>query len=83
LRETLGKEYHALGSAPGKGCLARIMHETPLRDRGDGRATRQPQGLGPEPYLFSTAQGSRPEDARKDSHICGRSRRFVHNAGYG
>jgi REP element-mobilizing transposase RayT len=26
---------------------ARIMHETPSRDRGDGRATGQPQGLGP------------------------------------
>jgi len=31
--------------------LARIMHETPSRDRGDGRATGQPQGLGPEAYL--------------------------------
>jgi len=31
--------------------LARIMHEAPSRDRGDGRATGQPQGLGPEAYL--------------------------------
>ena len=31
--------------------LARIMHETPWRDRGDGRATGQTQGLGPEAYL--------------------------------
>ena len=43
---------------------ARIMHETLPRDRGDGRATGQPQGLGPEAYVFSTSQGSRPEDAR-------------------
>jgi len=27
------------------------MHETPSRDRGDGRATGQPQGLGSEAYL--------------------------------
>jgi hypothetical protein len=40
------------------------MHETPWRDRGDGRATGQPQGLGPEAYPFSTSQGTRPEDAR-------------------
>ena len=59
------------------------MHETPLRERGDGRATGQPQGLGPEAYLFSTSQGSRPEDARKDGQIRGRSRWFVHNAGWG
>jgi len=61
--------------------LARIMHETPSRGRGDGRATGQPQGLGPEAYFFSTLQGARPEDARKDGHIRGRSRWFVHNAG--
>ena len=61
--------------------VARIMHETPSRDRGDGRATGQPQGLAPEAYLFSTSQGARPEDARKDGHLRGRSRWFVHNAG--
>jgi len=44
--------------------LARIMHETPSRDRGDGRATGQPQGLGPEAYFFSTSQGASPEDPR-------------------
>jgi len=27
------------------------MHETPSRDRGDGRATGQPQGLAPEAYF--------------------------------
>ena len=62
--------------------LARIMHETPSRDRGGGRATGQPQGLGPEAYFFSTSQGTRPEDARKDGQIRGRSRWLVHNAGY-
>ena len=50
--------------------LARIMHETPSRDCGDGRATGQPQGLGPEAYLFSTSQSATPEDtqlpARRD-----------------
>jgi len=35
----------------GRGVLARIMHEAPQRDRGDGRAAGQPQGLGPEAYL--------------------------------
>jgi|GEM_PF-3385988 len=33
------------------GALTRIMHETASRDRGDGCATGQPQGLGPEAYL--------------------------------
>jgi len=53
-------------AANGECGLARIMHETPWRERGDGRATGQPQGLGPEAYLFSASQGSSPEDARKD-----------------
>jgi len=44
--------------------LARILRETPSRDRGDACVTGQPQGLGPEAYSFSTSQGSRPEDAR-------------------
>jgi hypothetical protein len=39
------------GSPSGGERLARIMHETLSRDRGDGRATGQPQGLGPEAYL--------------------------------
>ncbi|MBW2721714.1 MAG: hypothetical protein JRC67_05755 [Deltaproteobacteria bacterium] len=43
------------------------------RDRGDGCATGQPQGIGCETYLNSTSQGPIPEDARKDAHICGRS----------
>ncbi|MGB6928724.1 MAG: hypothetical protein WBH05_05840 [Syntrophobacteria bacterium] len=46
----------------------------PWRDRGEGCATGQPQGVGPEAYLNSTSQGPTPEDARKDAHIHGRSR---------
>jgi hypothetical protein len=40
------------------------MHERPWRDRGDGCATGQPPGRGPEAYLFGTSQGPRPEDSR-------------------
>jgi hypothetical protein len=49
--------------------LARLFHELAPRDREDGCATVQPQGLEPEAYLNSTSQGVRPEDARKDGHI--------------
>ena len=48
--------------------LARVMHETPSGDRGDGRATGQPQGLGPEAYSLVR---------RKDGRLRGRSRWFV------
>ena len=66
-----------------------MFHELLSRDREDGsacppsracslrrggRATGQPQGVGPEAYLNGTSQGARPEDARKDSHIHGRSK---------
>ena len=34
----------------------------------------QPQGVGSEAYLSGTSQGPTPEDARKDSHIRGRSK---------
>ena len=54
--------------------LARMFHELPWRDREDGRATGQPQGVGPEAYLNGTSQGVTPEDAQKDGHIRGRSR---------
>jgi hypothetical protein len=54
--------------------LARIFHELLSRDREDGRATWQPQGVGSEAYLNGTAQGPTPEDARKDGHIRGRSK---------
>jgi len=61
--------------------LTRIFHELLWRDREDGRATRQPQGLGPEAYLNSTSQGVSTEDAWKDAHIRGRSRLFMKYAG--
>jgi hypothetical protein len=54
--------------------LTRMFHELPSRDRGDGGATGQPQGVGPEAYLNGTSQGATPEDARKDCHIRGRSK---------
>jgi hypothetical protein len=61
--------------------LAHIIHETVSRDREDGCATGKPQGLELEAHLNSTSQGSRPEDARKDGHLRGRSSRFVNNMG--
>ena len=57
--------------------LARIFHELASRDREYGCATGQPQGVGPKAYLNSTSQGPTPEDARKDTHIRGRSRPFM------
>ena len=56
------------------GELARVFHELLSRDREDGRATWQPQGVGSEAYLNGTSQGPTPEDARKDGHIRGRSK---------
>ncbi|MGB6930174.1 MAG: hypothetical protein WBH05_13210 [Syntrophobacteria bacterium] len=43
-------------------------------DHKDGCVTWQPQGVGSEAYLNGTSQGPTPEDARKDGHICGRSK---------
>jgi hypothetical protein len=57
--------------------LARIFHELMSQDREDRRATGQSQGVGSEAYLNGTSQGPTPEDARKDGHIRGRSRRFM------
>jgi hypothetical protein len=37
----------------------------------------QPQGVGSEAYLDGTSQEPTPEDARKDGHIRGRSKRFM------
>jgi hypothetical protein len=54
--------------------IARIFHEWLSRDRVDGRATWQPQGVGPEAYLNGTSQESTSEDARKGAHIRGRSK---------
>ncbi|MDH3851171.1 MAG: hypothetical protein OEV25_11385 [Deltaproteobacteria bacterium] len=51
------------------------------RDRGEVRATGQPQGVRPEAYSNSTSQGPTPEDARKDCHIRGRSRPFMKHPG--
>jgi hypothetical protein len=52
------------------------------RDRGDGRATGHPQGVGPEAYLNGTSQGPTSEDAWKDVHIRGRSKSFMEYPGY-
>jgi hypothetical protein len=57
--------------------LARIFLELLSRDREDGRATGQPQGIGPEAYLNGTSQGPISEDARKGVHIRGRSKCFM------
>jgi len=54
-----------------------MFHEVMSRDREDGCATGQPQGLETEAYLFWASQGARPEDARKDGHTRGRSKRFM------
>ncbi|MGB7031685.1 MAG: hypothetical protein WBF29_09605 [Syntrophobacteria bacterium] len=44
------------------------------RDREDGRAIWQPQGVGSEAYLRGTSQGPTPEDARKEGNIRVRSK---------
>jgi hypothetical protein len=54
-----------------------MFHELMSRDREDGCATGQPQGVGSEAYLNGTSQGPTTEDARKDGHISGRSKRFM------
>jgi hypothetical protein len=54
-----------------------MFHELMSRDREDGCATGQPQGVGSEAYLNGTSQGPTPEDARKDGRIRGRSKRFM------
>ena len=55
----------------------------PLRRSAQALAPRacQPQGLEYEAYLNSTSQGLRPEDARKDDHVHGRSSRYINNPG--
>jgi hypothetical protein len=58
-----------------------MLYELLSREREDGRAIGQPQGVGPEAYLNGTSQGElvlsvaegTPEYARKDGHILGRS----------
>jgi len=50
--------------------------------RAGHRATVPPyRGIGPEAYLNGTSQGPTPEDARKDGHIRGRSKRFMKHPG--
>ena len=61
--------------------MARLFHELLSRDRDDGCVTGQPLGVGPEAYLNSTSLGPTPEDARKDSHIRGRRKRFMEYPG--
>jgi hypothetical protein len=81
------REYHLarlsrlIGIHPRRGAqeenLARMFHELMSRDREDGRATGQPQGVGSEAYLNGKSQGPTPKDARKDGQIRGRSKRFM------
>ena len=58
----------------GTNLLARMFHELLSREREDGRASWQSQGVGAEAYLNGTSQGPTPEDARKDGQIRGRSK---------
>jgi hypothetical protein len=58
-----------------------MSHELVSRGHEDGRATVQPEGVGSEAYLNGTPQGPTPEDARKDGHIRGRSKRFMRHPG--
>ena len=48
-----------------------MSDELPWRDREDGPATWQPQGLEPEAYLNLVSQGAGSWDARKDDPIRG------------
>ena len=50
-------------------------------DHEDGSGTGQPQDVGPEAYLKGTSQGTTLEDAWKDDHIRGRSKRFIKHPG--
>jgi hypothetical protein len=59
-----------------------MFHESMSRDRADGCATGQPQGVGSEAYLNGTSQGPTPEDARKDGQVRGRSKRFIRYPGW-
>jgi len=54
-----------------------MFRELMSRDRADRCATGQPQGVGSEAYLNGTSQEPTAEDARKDGHIRGRSKRFM------
>ena len=58
-----------------------MFYELVSREHEDGRATGQPEGIGAEAYLDGTSQGPIPEDARKDGHIRGRSKRIMKHSG--
>jgi len=58
-----------------------MFHELLSRDREDGCATGQPQGVESEEYPNGTSQGTTPEDARKDGHIRGRSKWLMKHPG--
>ena len=58
-----------------------MFHELLSRDREDGLATGQSQGVWPEAYLDGTSQGATPEDVLKDGPIRGRSRLFMKHPG--
>jgi len=59
-----------------------MFHELLSRDHEDGCATGQPQGVATETYLSGTSQGPKPEDAREDDHIRGRSKLFMKHPAY-
>ncbi len=62
--------------------LNRMFHELMSRGLGDGRATGQPyRGIGSEAYLNGTSQEPTPEDAQKNGHILGHSKRFMKHPG--
>jgi len=58
-----------------------MFHELMSRGPGDGRATEQPQGVGSEAHLNGASQEATPEEAQKDGHIRGRSKRFMKHPG--
>jgi hypothetical protein len=60
-----------------------MFNELVSGDHEDGRATGQPQGVGLEVYLNGTSQGLTTEDARKNNHIRGRSKRFTKHQALG
>jgi hypothetical protein len=58
-----------------------MFHELLSGDHEDGRATGQPQSVGPEAYLNATSQGPTHEDARKGVYIRGRSKQLMKHPG--
>jgi hypothetical protein len=54
------KDHHLRRREDSPTGLTRMFHELQWRDHEDGRATGQPQGVGPEAYLNGTSQGPIP-----------------------